>query len=509
MKKRLPKHHQPAAQADTDSSSSIKRAFLSLTQRQIVATVLTLGAVNLCVIFLLLNKEGDASPNTYKKIGKVPIEYLPTPESNIAAKCERRGEPLVIRNSCVEKWDARKKWTPDYLATKISTLSGVYENDNRWFGPYYDARKPMAATFDRLNPYTSNLELPSAKFFQSIQNPSEGRYLYFTGDIEQLGDWAWREIQPISELLVLNPTRSSVNAWIGQPHVIAHCHYDGYHNFYAQLYGRKKFTLFSPAQWPGLHPYPFLHPSHAQCQVNLSNAANDIARFPHLKEVTPMEVILEPGDLLYLPPLWFHHVESMEVSISVNVWTDTKQTTSVERLFALPLPTTGVLFPSPHHRSVATSILIHKFIVSVCALRSCVSPSQDPSSPSSSLSEEVRKMDTAAYLVHRLWRGRYARLMEEGKLPSTLGGGQAVLCEAGERGALLKVLTETLEVLNGNHVKEHGDSVAVLLGELPGDTWEIWVGNYVEYVAMSTVDVHHVGVFIKHLTSCISTVFKP
>ena len=99
--------------------------------------------------------------------------------------------------------------------------------------------------------------------------------------------------------------------------------------------------------------------------------------------------------------------------------------------------------------------------------------------------------------------------MEEGKLPSTFENGPAILCEAGGRGDVLKVLTETLELLNGNQVKEHGDVVAELLGELPEDTWEIWAGNYVEYVAMSTVDVHHVGLFIKHLTSCISTVFQP
>ena len=504
MKKRLPKH-QPTAQANK-GSSGIKSAILALTQRQIVVTLFVLGVVNLGIIFVLFDKKGGTAP--FKKGGRVSIEYLSTPDSSFAAKCEQRGVPLVIRNSGVDRWDARKKWTPSYLASKTSTLKGVYENDNRWFGPYYDNRKPMVSMFDRVNPYKTGLELPSAEFFRSIQSPSDGRYLYFTGDIELLGDWAWNEIQPTKELLVLNPAHSSVNVWIGQPHVIAHCHYDGYHNFYAQLYGRKKFTLFSPTDWPGLYPYPFLHPSHAQCQVNVSNSVEDVFRFPALQEVAPLEVILEPGDLLYLPPLWFHHVESMEVSISVNVWTDTKQTSVVERLFALPLVTSGVRFPSARHKSVATSILIHKFVVSLCNLRPCVSPAQDPSSTSSTMNKEVMKMDTSAYFVHRLWRGRYSVLMEEGKLPSVLEGGGPILCEAGDRVALLTLLTETLEVLSGQDVREHGDSVATLLRELPSDSWEIWAGNYVEYIATSAVDVRHVGLFLRHLTSCISTVFK-
>lgn len=40
-----------------------------------------------------------------------------------------------------------------------------------------------------------------------------------------------------------------------------------YHNFFAQLQGRKAFKLFPPSAWRQLHVYPFLHPSHAQCQV--------------------------------------------------------------------------------------------------------------------------------------------------------------------------------------------------------------------------------------------------
>lgn len=29
-----------------------------------------------------------------------------------------------------------------------------------------------------------------------------------------------------------------------------------------------------------------------------------------------------PGDMLVVPPYWFHHVETLEESVSVNVWSD-------------------------------------------------------------------------------------------------------------------------------------------------------------------------------------------
>eukprot|EP00118_Oscarella_pearsei_P018435 m.188969 g.188969 ORF g.188969 m.188969 type:complete len:135 (+) comp39398_c0_seq11:781-1185(+) len=94
---------------------------------------------------------------------------------------------------------------------------------------------------------------------------------------------------PIDELLVLNPKMASVNVWMGQPGVIAHCHYDGYHNFYTQLFGRKRFTLFRPLQWRHLYPYPYLHPSHAQCQVNLSDP--NMEQFPAVENAESVEVI--------------------------------------------------------------------------------------------------------------------------------------------------------------------------------------------------------------------------
>ncbi len=28
------------------------------------------------------------------------------------------------------------------------------------------------------------------------------------------------------------------------------------------------------------------------------------------------------GDMLVVPPFWFHHVETLEESVSVNVWSD-------------------------------------------------------------------------------------------------------------------------------------------------------------------------------------------
>ena len=31
---------------------------------------------------------------------------------------------------------------------------------------------------------------------------------------------------------------------------------------------------------------------------------------------------VDPGDMLVVPPFWYHHVETLQESVSVNVWSD-------------------------------------------------------------------------------------------------------------------------------------------------------------------------------------------
>ena len=39
-----------------------------------------------------------------------------------------------------------------------------------------------------------------------------------------------------------------------------------------------------------------------------------------------------PGDMLVIPPFWFHHVETLEQSVSVNVWSDAPEYSVMNRM---------------------------------------------------------------------------------------------------------------------------------------------------------------------------------
>ena len=442
--------------------------------------------------------------NSWTVSGEVSVKVLSSPDASFARSCTKSAVPVVLKNTIVKKWQAQK-WSPTYLRTKLKILHGIYENENRWFGPYFTRTKPLLRYAVRKNPYKTDTKLSSEEFFHRLDNPTGDRYHYFSGDIDQLGDWAYSEIQPVQELLLPNPKRSSINVWIGQPHVIAHCHYDGYHNFYAQLYGIKKFTLFRPTNWPGLYPYPFLHPSHAQAQINASSE-EEVERFALVRKVEAVEVVLGPGDLLYIPPLWFHEVESLSVSISVNVWTDSQQTELVERIFSLPLPldyTDEVSHGHEHvrwrdarERRLAASVLIYQLLERVCRYQSCRHPKTDRFLDS--LSVSMPKY-VEGYFVHQLWSTRYKHLMLNGELPEVFHEGEHILCEGGDKQA---AVSASEAILKDVHYGAYVEQVSQLVRGLPLETWELWFGNYVEYIAASAVEVEYVGLFLKHFSSC-------
>lgn len=463
-----------------------------------------------CSITLFSRNSAENSKHPVIRPPEVAVKILSSPEDSFARSCAQGREPVVLKNSVVEKWRAQN-WSPAYLRSKLKTLHGIYENDNRWFGPYFDHSKPLLEHAIHKNPYKTDLELTAKEFFHRLEKPVRHRYHYFTGDIDLLGEWAYEEIQPIRELLLLNPKRSSINTWMGQPHVIAHCHYDGYHNFYAQLYGTKKFTLFHPTNWPGLYPYPFLHPSHAQAQVNATDE-RDVEKFSLVKRVQAVEVILEPGDLLYLPPLWFHEVESLSVSISVNAWTDSHQTELMEKVFSHPLPLDSdrreplhhhehAQWHSAHERRIGAAVLVFRLLEQVCRYHSCIDAGADRFSHPGNDNRDFS--NPYVYFIYQLWSTRYKFLMENGEVPSTFRSETHVLCEAGDGASTQAAVLADNSIARDVHYGIYLEQVAQLVRGLPAETWQLWVGNYVEYVAANVLaDVQHVGVFLKHFGSC-------
>jgi hypothetical protein len=91
------------------------------------------------------------------------------------------------------------------------------------------------------------------------------------------------------------------------------------------LAGRRRFTLFPPEQLVNLYvgPLEFTLAGQPISMVRLENP--DLERYPKFREAWQhaQGAELEPGDALFIPYMWWHHVESLTAfNVLLNYWWD-------------------------------------------------------------------------------------------------------------------------------------------------------------------------------------------
>lgn len=106
--------------------------------------------------------------------------------------------------------------------------------------------------------------------------------------------------------------------WLGPAGTVTplHCDYDD--NIFAQILGTKRIVLVPP------HHDEFLYVREANPVLfgsPFDPERPDFDAYPLARRAAPVECIVEPGDMLYVPAGWFHQVRALAFSLSVNRWT--------------------------------------------------------------------------------------------------------------------------------------------------------------------------------------------
>ncbi|MDZ3832964.1 MAG: cupin-like domain-containing protein [Sphingopyxis sp.] len=110
--------------------------------------------------------------------------------------------------------------------------------------------------------------------------------------------------------------------WVGNASRIAP-HYDMAANIAVVVSGRRRFTLFPPDQIANLYVGPVERTIAGQPTSMVDPDYPDYDRYPRYREAERHRLIadLAPGDALYMPPMWWHHVRSEgALNILVNYW---------------------------------------------------------------------------------------------------------------------------------------------------------------------------------------------
>lgn len=246
-----------------------------------------------------------------------------------------QNRPLIINNA-FDDWPAREKWTDAYLRKKIGEVSvtvAVTPNG------YADAIKGDRFVMPEEREMTVNNFLDillgsqraSSNGVFYIQKQNSNLVDEFSSIMEDVKpfDWAGK---------AFGKEPDAMNFWMGDERAVTSMHKDPYENIYCVIQGQKDFILLPPTDLPYLPYEKYQSASYKEnkekefdivdeepCEVpwiNIDPLNPDLVQYPDYAKAQPIRVSVKAGQTLYLPALWYHHVQQSHGCIAVNFWYD-------------------------------------------------------------------------------------------------------------------------------------------------------------------------------------------
>lgn len=119
-------------------------------------------------------------------------------------------------------------------------------------------------------------------------------------------DTSWKEWHTPSPLAAAPPPMLSMI----HPATALQARASEYHTMRVQLRGKCRYTLYPPRSAEALKVFPHIHVSYSQSQKNLYDMSSTLKGY---------SATLQPGEVLYVPPYWYAHVESLSFAAFVDV----------------------------------------------------------------------------------------------------------------------------------------------------------------------------------------------
>ncbi|XP_013102723.2 HSPB1-associated protein 1 [Stomoxys calcitrans] len=202
---------------------------------------------------------------------------------------------------------------------------------SKWCAKYdsYSKEKPQ---FEKM-PVKNELNEPQWERKRTMERMSAMEFLNLYSNNEDCSTWSGLNYKRRNELPVESTTgvdfgcfgfpnvNDECTFWLSSKGANTPCHYDTYgSNVVVQIFGRKSWLLFPPGT-SGLTttriPY---EESSVYCLENFyAPTAMDVIKLSKLSGQC-YHYVLEPNDVLIVPRHWWHFVEALETSLSVNAW---------------------------------------------------------------------------------------------------------------------------------------------------------------------------------------------
>ncbi|OTB06186.1 hypothetical protein M426DRAFT_119493 [Hypoxylon sp. CI-4A] len=257
-----------------------------------------------------------------------------------------RNTPFVVRGGASD-WTATQRWSVSYLRESL-----VGHRVNVAVTPYGNADAPTTIdgeddpvfakpheedqTFEEFLDYLTAQEKDSKE--------GEVRYAQTQNDnLRNEYSLLYSQVPPSIPFarIALQKNPDAVNLWIGSSKSVTAMHRDNYENIYVQIAGRKHFVLLPALCQPCVNERELLPASYSRAEDGLhlqiengdkvpfatwdpDDPTKRTTKYSHLAR--PLRVTLEPGDMFYLPAMWYHKVlqscSEEGICVAVNYWYD-------------------------------------------------------------------------------------------------------------------------------------------------------------------------------------------
>lgn len=249
------------------------------------------------------DEESCKSQLKSSEINAIPIEIINCPSMEYFYKNYiLAGKPVILDN-CINHWPALHKWKDQGYLIKLAgprTVSieiGSKYTDSDW-------TQKLITIEEFIEQYV-------------YQNSERTGYLAQYQLFDQIPELKNDIMKP--EYCCFSDSNEPVDvmAWYGPKGTVSPLHHDPKRNLLTQVVGEKKLFLLAPKD--SEYVYPHEHEL-------LNNTAQvdprqpDLEKYPLYENAKPYFCVLKPGQMLYIPPKWWHLVESLSISFSVSFW---------------------------------------------------------------------------------------------------------------------------------------------------------------------------------------------
>lgn len=121
----------------------------------------------------------------------------------------------------------------------------------------------------------------------------------------------WTDADPLPSFLDPDSAAGNMFFWMGPAGTVTPLHHDLTNNLMIQIRGRKRVKLIAPEYLPYVY-------NHLHCHSRVDPENVDEERYPLFQNVHVTDVTIGPGDILFFPVGWWHHVRGLDPTITVT-----------------------------------------------------------------------------------------------------------------------------------------------------------------------------------------------